>query len=73
MARISLHKKYSNITDYLSGCFCLDREMTKKYIRKIEINGFKFLYELLALSKGDLKVNEIPFTRKLKKNTQNNI
>ena len=35
MARISLHRNYSKLTDYLSGCFCLDREMTKKFIRKI--------------------------------------
>ena len=26
----------------------------------MDVNGFKFLYELLALSKGRLKVNEIP-------------
>ena len=38
--------------------------MTKEYVRKIEINGFKFLYELLALSKGKLKVNEVPLTFK---------
>ena len=55
-----MHRNYSKLTDYLSGCFCLDREKTKKFIRKIEINGFKFLYELLALSKGVLKVNEVP-------------
>ena len=60
LARISLHKNYSKLTDYLSGCFCLEKEMTKKYIRKIEINGFKFLYELLSLSKGKLAVREVP-------------
>ena len=60
MARISLHKNYSKLTDYLSGCFCVEREMTKKFIRKIEINGFKFLYELLSLSKGKLTVHEVP-------------
>ncbi len=59
-ARISLHRNYSKLTDYLSGCFCLEREKTHKFIRKIEINGFKFLYELLSLSKGKLVVNEIP-------------
>ena len=26
IARVSLHKKYSKLTDYLSGCFCIDRE-----------------------------------------------
>ena len=64
LARISLHRNYSKVTDYLSGCFCLDREKTKKFIRKIEINGFKFLYELLSLSKGDLVVKEVPLTFK---------
>ncbi len=60
IARVSLHKKYSKLTDYLSGCFCLEREKTKKLIKKIEINGFKFLYELLSLSNGKLAVNEVP-------------
>ena len=60
LARISLNKNYSKLTDYLSGCFCLEKEITKQYIRKIEINGFKFLYELLSLSKGNLAVNEVP-------------
>ena len=60
LARISLHRNYANLTDYLSGCFCLKREVTKKFLRKIEINGFKFLYELLSLSKGNLSVKEVP-------------
>tara|TARA_B100001989_G_scaffold240389_1_gene205414 strand:+ start:1140 stop:2225 length:1086 start_codon:yes stop_codon:yes gene_type:complete len=64
LARISLHKNYSKVTDYLSGCFCLESEKTRKFIRKIEINGFKFLYELLSLSKGDLVVKEVPLTFK---------
>ena len=64
LARISLHKNFSNLTDYLSGCFCLEKEITKKYIRKIEINGFKFLYELLSLSQGKLTVNEVPLVFK---------
>ncbi len=59
-ASISLHKNYSKLTDYLSGCFCLNRESTKNLIRKIEINGFKFLYELLSVSKGKLIVKELP-------------
>ncbi len=63
-ARISLNKNYSKLTDYLSGCFCLEKERTKKYIRKIEINGFKFLYELLSLSKGELAVHEVPLVFK---------
>ena len=59
-ARISLSSNYSNLTDYLSGCFCLKRKNTELFIRKIEINGFKFLYEILALSKGRLSIVEVP-------------
>tara|TARA_B100000965_G_scaffold403154_1_gene430636 strand:- start:105 stop:1196 length:1092 start_codon:yes stop_codon:yes gene_type:complete len=59
-ARISLSKNYSNLTDYLSGCFCVDIRRTELLIKKIEINGFKFLYELLALSKGHLQIKEVP-------------
>ena len=55
-----LDKNYSKLTDYLSGCFCLNSSITKNLIRKIEINGFKFLYELLSLSKGKLIVKEVP-------------
>ena len=59
-ARISLSSKYQNLTDYLSGCFCINSKNTESLIKKIEINGFKFLYELLALSKGRLLIKEIP-------------
>ena len=59
-ARISLSSKYQNLTDYLSGCFCINIRNTDSLIKKIEINGFKFLYELLALSKGRLLIKEIP-------------
>ena len=64
IARASLPKNYSNLTDHLSGCFCLNKEMTEYLIRKIEINGFKFLYELLSLSNGKLKVEEVPLILK---------
>ena len=60
VARFSLPKNYSLITDYLSGCFCLNKKTKKDFIRKIEINGFKFLYELLSVSKGGLIVKEVP-------------
>tara|TARA_Y100001980_G_C14549492_1_gene331399 strand:- start:96 stop:1187 length:1092 start_codon:yes stop_codon:yes gene_type:complete len=59
-SRVSLSSNYQNLTDYLSGCFCVNRKNTELLIRKIEINGFKFLYELLALSKGSLLIEEIP-------------
>ena len=67
VARLSLPKNYSPLTDYLSGCFCINKENTSKLIRKIEINGFKFLYELLSLSKGKLLVKEVPLVFKERK------
>ena len=60
VARFSLHNNYSKLTDYLSGCFCIRKEISKKLIRKIEINGFKFLYEFLSVSGGKLIVKEVP-------------
>jgi len=29
-------------------------------VRKVDVNGFKFLYEFLAISKGKLRASEIP-------------
>ena len=60
VARFSLPSNYSFITDYLSGCFCIKGDAIKILIKKIEINGFKFLYELLSLSKGKLRISEVP-------------
>ena len=60
IARLSLSNKYSQITDYMSGCFALNMNICKDNLNKIEINGFKFLYELLSVSKGDLNISEVP-------------
>ena len=59
LARLSLSKNYENLTDYLSGCFVFKRDTCIKYIKLIDVNGFKFLYELLSLSKGKLNISEI--------------
>ena len=64
LARLSLHGFYSYLTDYMSGFFVFKRDVCIKYIEKIDVNGFKFFYELLALSKGKLKVIEIPLVFK---------
>ena len=37
----------------------LDRQSCISFIEKIDVNGFKFFYELLAVSKGKLKGAEI--------------
>ena len=67
VARFSLPSNYSFITDYLSGCFCIKGDAIKILIKKIEINGFKFLYELLSLSKGELRISEVPLVFKERK------
>ncbi len=60
IARFSLHNNYEILTDYLTGFFVLRRYSCLSIIKKIDVNGFKFLYELLALSKGRLNVYELP-------------
>ena len=40
--------------------FCPALERCNSAIRAVDVSGFKFLYELLAVSKGQLKVEEIP-------------
>ncbi len=58
-ARFSLSKKYKHITDYMSGLIIMNRISCIKYIFDVDVNGFKFLYELLAISSGRLKISEI--------------
>ena len=58
-ARISLSKNYAEISDYMSGCMIMRKDSCISYIKKLEVNGFKFLYELLSISNGKLKVSEV--------------
>ena len=60
LARLSLYGFYNHITDFMSGFILFKRNSCIEFIEKIDVNGFKFFYELLALSKGKLKVIEIP-------------
>ena len=62
LARFSLPKKYNHLTDFMSGCMILDRRSCISFIERIDVNGFKFFYELLAISKGRLKGKEIALT-----------
>ncbi len=73
--RKTLKNNHKKITDSLSGCFVFKRRSCLSYIKKIDINGFKFLYELLAISKGRLKVHEIAldFKARLHGNSNFNI
>ena len=59
LAKLSLPKEYNHMTDFMSGCMMLNRQTCISFIEKIDVNGFKFLYELLAVSKGKLKGTEI--------------
>lgn len=63
IARYSLHRSYSHLTDYMSGFFVIRiNETILPAIRGVEVNGFKFLYELLSVSKGRIVTGEVPLT-----------
>jgi dolichol-phosphate mannosyltransferase len=59
-ARLSLPRRYGDLSDYMSGFFALRLEPLQPLIRAVDVNGFKFLYELLAVSRGRLRVAEVP-------------
>jgi dolichol-phosphate mannosyltransferase len=59
LARLSL-PAYAQLTDFMSGFFALRPDRCYGAIRAVDVSGFKFLYELLAVSKGRLRVEEIP-------------
>ncbi|WP_320673551.1 glycosyltransferase family 2 protein [Prochlorococcus sp. MIT 1341] len=61
-ARMSLSKNYRQLTDYMSGCFVIKLKSCLNIIYKVDVNGFKFLYEILSVSRGKLKVGEIPLS-----------
>ena len=60
LARITLPINYRHLSDFMSGCCVFKRNSCINYVKLINVNGFKFLYELLSISSGKLKVNEIP-------------
>ncbi len=62
IARLTLSNNYKFVTDYLSGCFVFKRNKCIEYIKVIDVNGFKFLYELLSISNGKLDIVESPLT-----------
>ena len=61
VARYSL-PRYRQLTDYMSGFFALRIDRCLAYVRDVDVSGFKFLYEMLAISKGHLRVSEVPLT-----------
>jgi len=61
VARASL-PRYRQLSDYMSGFFALRLDRCLPLIRAVDVNGFKFLYELLAHSRGNLRVCDIPLS-----------
>ena len=61
-ARFSLARPYRRLTDAMSGFFALRVDAVLPLVRAVDVNGFKFLYELLAVSHGRLRVMEVPLT-----------
>jgi dolichol-phosphate mannosyltransferase len=59
-ARLSLPGVYADLSDYMSGFFALQLDPILPLLRAVDVNGFKFLYELLAVSRGRLRVMDIP-------------
>ncbi|MFZ9946199.1 MAG: glycosyltransferase [Vulcanococcus sp.] len=59
-ARFSLPRRYAPLSDYMSGFFAVRLEPLLPLIRAVDVNGFKFLYELLAVSRGALATAEVP-------------
>ncbi|CAK6691845.1 glycosyltransferase family 2 protein [Synechococcus sp. CBW1107] len=62
VARFSLARAYGPLSDFMSGFFALRLDRVLPLIRAVDVNGFKFLYELLAVSGGRLRAAEIPLT-----------
>ena len=62
LARLSLPRSYAHLSDIMSGFLAMRLEAVLPLLRRVDVNGFKFLYELLAVSHGRLKVAEIPLT-----------
>ena len=60
LAKFSLSREYSKLTDIMSGFIVFKSQTVLKLVERIDVNGFKFLYELLSVSKGALDCNEIP-------------
>lgn len=59
LARLSL-PTYGHLSDLMSGFMVLRLATTRAAIRRVDLAGFKFLYELLSVSEGRLKVQEVP-------------
>ena len=62
LAAFSLPAQFSHLTDYMSGCIAIKLKTCLPFVTSIDVNGFKFFYELLSVSKGRLRVGEVALT-----------
>jgi dolichol-phosphate mannosyltransferase len=62
LARWSLPRPYRHLTDCMSGFIVLRLNRCLPLVRQVDVNGFKFFYELLSISHGRLQVGEIPLS-----------
>ena len=60
LAKYSLSKEYLKLTDIMSGFMVFRSLRVLKLVERIDVNGFKFLFELLSVSNGTLDCKEIP-------------
>ena len=60
MSRFVLDRRYRKLTDFMSGFFAVRASNFEEINKTIDVEGFKFLFEALSISKGSLKVAEIP-------------
>jgi dolichol-phosphate mannosyltransferase len=61
LARFTL-PRYRHLSDFMSGFFALRLDRCLPMIRQVDSQGFKFLYELLSISRGHLIAEETPLT-----------
>ena len=59
LCRLTLPKKYKHITDYQSICMGIKLSSCLPIIYKVDVNGFKFFYEMLAISSGKLNIDDV--------------
>ncbi|MCB4407279.1 glycosyltransferase [Synechococcus sp. MU1642] len=61
IARLSLDKKHSHLSDYMSGFFILkNTSHVNEVAKRIEVKGFKFLYEFLSTGGKTISCGDVP-------------
>ena len=58
-SRFVLDRRYQRLTDFMSGFFAFKASSLEEISKAVDVEGFKFLFEALSLSKGKLNVKEV--------------